>query len=147
MSPRDRSEFPWYRYALALLGVGLGVMAAACGNDRFIVVGTATAASTSGFVEVEDDDSAGADLLIHMEHLQPAVHVDATAKHYVVWLEAGNGAPRRAGVLSYDPDERIGELRTRSPFLDFMVKITAEPTAEPTAPSGAVVATQAVSID
>lgn len=125
----------------------LSSVALGCGNDRFIVVGTATAASTSGFVEIEDDDSDGADILVHMEQLHSADQVVPTAKHYVVWLESGNGAPRRAGVLGYDPDHRIGELRTRSPFLDFVVKITAEATAEPSAPSDAVVATQAVAID
>jgi hypothetical protein len=125
----------------------LCVLAAACGNDRFIVVGTATAASTSGFVEIEDDDSDGIDILVHLEQLHAVQQVDAAAKHYVVWLDAGKGNPLRAGVLTYDPDHRTGELRTRSPFHDFVVKITAESTSEPSTPGATVVASQAVSID
>jgi hypothetical protein len=130
--------------ALALV---VGLAATGCGDDRFIVVGTATAASTSGFVEVQDSDDDGADLLVHMEQLHPVQHVDPAAKFYVVWLDSGNGAAKLAGALSYDADKRVGELKTRSSSLKFIVKITAEKIDAPSTPSEVIVATQEISID
>jgi hypothetical protein len=65
----------------------------------------------------------------------------------VVWLDGHQGAPVLAGALKYNPDQRTGELETHSPFLKFMVKITAEASATPSAPSEVIVATQDITID
>jgi hypothetical protein len=118
-----------------------------CGDDRFIVVGTATASSTSGFVEIDSDDDDGAEITVHMAQLHPVERIDPSAKSYMVWLDGGQGAPLRAGKLKYNPEQRTGELKTRSPFLKFVVKITAEASDNPSTPSDVVVATQDIAVD
>lgn len=124
------------------------VAASACGDDRFIVIGTAKAPSTSGFVEVEDASDDGATLLVHLEHLHPASHVDPAARYYAVWFAAAAaGAPRFAGVLRYNADQRTGELLADAPFTKLIVTITAETTDKPSAPSAIEVASQEVDAD
>ena len=108
---------------------------------------TATAPSTSGFVKIDDASSDGADITVHMEQLHPPSRIEPSAKSYVVWLDGHQGAPVRAGKLKYNADQRTGELETHSPFLKFMVKITAEATDTPSAPSNVIVATQDVTVD
>lgn len=130
-----------------LSGLVLACALSACGSDRYVVIGTAKAPSTSGFVEMEDTRDDGATILVHLEHLHPARHVDPSASHYAVWLDGGRGAPVFAGVLRYDPDHRTGELRVESPFPKFIVKITAEANDKPGTPSELEVASQEVSVD
>ncbi len=132
--------------ALVVCSALCSVGAMACGADRFIVVGTAQAPSTSGFVEVEDSGNP-AQIKVHLAHLHPASRLDATKQAYVVWLDSGGGAPRLAGSLSYDPDERVGELVAESPFRKFVVKVTAEANDKPTSPSDLVVASQEIALD
>jgi hypothetical protein len=128
------------------LALAMSVGASACGADRFIVIGTAQAPSTSGFIEVEDDGNP-AEIKVHLEHLHPVDRLDATKNAYVAWLDSGEGAPRYAGVLRYDANTRVGELVTESPFRKFIVKVTAEANDKPASPGDLVVATQEVALD
>lgn len=136
----------------ALFLGSLLLAAAACGADRFIVIGTTTAPSTSGFVEIVKARDDGGTILVRMEQLHPVDRIDPSAKYYVVWLQASDssgahGAPLLAGPLRYNPDARSGELRTNAPFPKFIVKITAETTDKPATPSEIEVASQAVSVN
>jgi hypothetical protein len=132
--------------ALGALLLG-ALTASACGNDRFIVIGTTKAPSASGFVEMLDQRSDGAKILVHLEQLFPPSRVDPTAKYYVVWIDGRTSSLIRAGVLSYNPEQRTGDLRTDAPFKKFIVKITAETTDKPSAPSELEVASQEVLVD
>jgi hypothetical protein len=125
----------------------LAFAALGCGSDRFIVVGTARAPSTSGYVIVKGSSGSGVKLVVHMAHLHPVDSLDPALHAYVVWFEEGKTAPVRAGALHYLPDDRVGELEAISPFRKFVVKITAEANDKPSTPSGFIVATQAVSAD
>lgn len=131
----------------ALTLLALACAGVACGDDRYVMIGTAKAPSTSGFVEMQDARDDGASILVHLEHLHPARDVEPTATHYAVWLDGSRGAPVLAGSLRYDADHRIGELHVESPFPKFTVKITAEASAKPAAPSLLEVASQEVSVD
>jgi hypothetical protein len=117
-----------------------------CGGERFIVVGTARAPSTAGFVEAHSAGQ-GARIDVHMEQLQKVDNVDPNLHAYVVWFEPPQGKAMRAGSLRYKPDDRTGELQARSPFRKFVVKITAEANDKPNAPGAFVVATQEISVD
>jgi len=138
-------------FALAVLG---------CGSDRYIVIGTARAPSTSGFVEVTGTSDASTRLKVRMEQLHAANSLDPAFHAYVVWFEGlaeGKGTPSapaarasklpavRAGSLRYSPDDRVGELQATSPYRKFVVKITAEANDKPSAPGPFVVATQEIS--
>lgn len=127
------------------LGATLGL--AACGGDRYIVVGSARAPSTSGWVVIADATLSSAEVTVHLEHLPLAKQLDPALRVYVVWFEPSQGgAPNRAGSLKYYPDDRVGELKAKSPFGKFVVKVTAEANDKPTAPSDFVVATQEITL-
>jgi len=130
--------------ACALLAAGAGA-SAGCGADRYILIGTAQAPSTSGFVTVEDKTARGARLNVHLEQLHPVDSLDPALHAYVVWFEDGNRPAVRAGSLRYRADDRLGELEATSPYRKFVVKVTAEANDTPSAPSGFVVASEQIS--
>lgn len=128
--------------ALIAAGAGLG---SGCGGDRYILIGTAQAPSTSGFVTVKGKTDHGARLLVHLEQLHRVDSLDPALHAYVVWFEDGNQPSVRAGSLRYRADDRIGELEASSPYRKFVVKVTAEANDTPSAPSGFVVASEQIS--
>jgi hypothetical protein len=111
-----------------------------------VVIGTARAPSASGIVEA-DASGDGATVSVHLDFLHPPSRLQEGLSSYVVWFVPPAGAPVRAGALRYDPEARTGDLTETAPFMEFMVKITAERDARPAAPSELVIATQNVSID
>lgn len=122
-------------------------MAAACGNDLHVIIGTPEAPSTSGFVEVIDDDDDGAELEVVLKHLHPPESLQPELKHYVVWLAGPTGAPIRMGVLAYDQDAREGKLPITSTTRIFTITVTAETSEKPAKPDGLLVAEQEILLD
>ena len=118
---------------------------AACGADRYILIGTAQAPSANGFVELNSTTDTSTRLRVHLEHLHPVDTLDPALHAYVVWFESGKDPAVRAGTLQYRPEERIGELSAVSPYRKFVVKVTAEPNDTPDAPSSFVVASEEIS--
>jgi hypothetical protein len=118
---------------------------AACGADRYILVGTARAPSTSGFVDVDGTTDRTTDLTVHLEFLHAVDSLDPALHAYVVWFEDGKSAAVRAGQLKYRANDRVGELKAKSPYRKFVVKVTAEANDTPTAPSALVVASEEIS--
>jgi hypothetical protein len=135
-----RTALPWALGALWALSAAIG-----CGGDRYIVIGSARAYSTAGWVDVTDKAAKSTEVKVHLEYLHPVDSFDPSLHAYVVWFEDGTAAPVRAGSLKYAPDERTGELKARSPYRKFVVKVTAEANDTVSAPSAFVVATQDIS--
>jgi hypothetical protein len=125
----------------------LAFAALGCGSERYIVVGTVRAPSTSGYVVVETKGESSTKVKVHMEQLHQVDSLDPSLHAYVVWFQHGKEPPLRAGALHYRPDDRVGELEAVAPFRKFIVKITAEANDKPSVASGFVVATQAISAD
>jgi hypothetical protein len=132
---------------LSYFGALLGFAALGCGGERYIVLGSARAPSTAGFVEASGSGGSSTDVTVHMEQLHPVDSLDPSLHAYVVWFEHGKSPPVRAGSLRYKPDDRVGELEAKAPFRKFVVKITAEANDKPSAPSEFIVATQEIFID
>jgi len=131
-----------------LPGLLAGFLLLACGADgRYVVIGTARAPSASGIVEVDDIGSGATQVAVHLEYLHPPSRLQEGLRSYVVWFVPPAGAPLRGGALRYDPEARTGDLTETAPFMEFMVKITAERDARPPTASNLVIATQNVSID
>ena len=63
---------------------------------------------------------------------------------YGVWIVPPGGAPIPAGRLAYDPANRFGQLTTVTPYEDFRVIVSAEPSVQMGAPSEAIVVSQDV---
>ncbi|MDH5672790.1 MAG: hypothetical protein OEZ06_11610 [Myxococcales bacterium] len=129
---------------LALAGpLGLG-----CGGaDRHVILGGHRAPSTSGIIELDELDGGNTLVSIHMEHLHPPTRLADDLKVFVVWFEPPQGAPIRAGKLSYDPEARTGDLAETAPARALVVKITAERDEAASKPSEFLIASQSVSVD
>ena len=123
----------------------LALALAACGADRYIVIGTAQAPSACGFVELNGTTDQSTQLRVRLEHLHPVDSLDPALHAYVVWFESGKDAAVRAGALKYRPDDRLGELRAVSPYRKFVVKVTAEANDTPSIPSSFVIASEEIS--
>ncbi len=134
--------------ATLVVALATYTLVAGCGSDRYIVIGTTKAPSASGFVEIEHDNASGATFEVHMEQLHPVSQLDPSRACYVVWVEQTGQAPARVGVLRYNPDERSGVLKhARANSRKFVVKITAEATPTPKAPSDFAVASEEIKLD
>jgi hypothetical protein len=132
---------------LIMFSLGATLVSAGCASDRHIIIGSARAPSTSGWVVIEDANSHAADVTVHLEQLHRPDQLDPALHAYVVWFEPMSGTPVRAGSLKYQADDRTGELRGRSPFGKFVVKVTAEANDKPTAPSDFLVASQEITLE
>jgi RNase P/RNase MRP subunit p29 len=118
---------------------------AACGGDRYIVIGSARAPSACGFVEVDGTSDKSTRVSVHLEQLHQVDSLDPTLHAYVVWFENGKDAAVRGGTLKYRPEDRVGELKAAAPYRKFVVKVTAEANDTPSAPSAFVVAEEQIS--
>lgn len=126
----------------------LALWVGGCGADaRYIVIGSAKAPSASGIVELEELDGGSTLVTVHLQYLHPPSRVEEGATEYVAWFQGPTGAPIRAGAMTYNPEQRTGDLAATAPFRDLTVKITAERDASPVTPSAAVIATQSVRIE
>jgi hypothetical protein len=93
------------------------------------------AQAAQGKVQVATDDKGNRDLKVEVKHIAPPDSVYTGTSTYVVWLKPDNGPPQNIGVLA--PDKSLNaKLETTTPFTSFIVLVTAEATATPTAPSG-----------
>ena len=117
-------------------------VAIGCGGDRYIVIGSARAYSTAGWVEVKEASGTTSQVELRLQYLHPVDSLDPSLHAYVVWFEDGKSAPVRAGSLKYVPGERVGELKATSPYRKFVVKVTAEANDRVSVPSTFVVASQ-----
>lgn len=120
-------------------------LTSACGGDRYILIGTARAPSASGFAQVKGTAAQSTELLVHLEQLHPVEALDPGLHAYVVWFEDGKATPVRGGALKYEPEKRQGELKAKSPYRKFVVKVTAEANDTPSGPSAFVVASEQIS--
>jgi len=84
--------------------------------------------SAQGTVKVLNTDGPNKKVRIEVEYLAPPERVSAYATAYVVWLvPAGENEPRNYGALKVS-DKLKGELEIQTPFPEFDVFVTAEPT-------------------
>jgi hypothetical protein len=108
----------------------------ACGGAE-IVDPTPEAPSATGSVKVERQrDRLALDILV--QQLRPPAALKQGAAAYVVWAKPARGGPaHNLGALTLDADE--GALRAAFTAEDTSLIVTAESTAEASAPSGQTV--------
>ena len=135
------------RRLVAFLFTGVLGLSACAADERYVIIGSARAPSTSGTVEASDAGDGRTTVAVHLDFLHPPSRLNENLKHFVVWFQPKAGKAVRAGGLKYDPSERTGDLTGTSPFHEFVVKVTAERESKPAAPSEFVIAMQEVSIE
>ena len=123
--------------SLCLVGCG--------GPAQYFLIGHDKAAAADGVVEVEKIEGGNSMVTITLKHLLPPERVDSSAKTFVAWFYIpGKEAPIKAGTLGYSAETREGKLMATTPEKKFTIKVTAEQSANVTAPSDHVVAKQRV---
>jgi len=102
--------------------------------------------AASGSVRVVDTSGGDTTLELDVQHLTQAREAFAGKRTYVVWIQSdAGGPPENEGELQLDADLK-GKLRTRTPFRQFHVFVTAEPQANVTEPSDERVLDTAVTL-
>jgi hypothetical protein len=90
--------------------------------------------SPKGKVEIATGDQGNRDLKVEAKNLMPPDNAFPGSSTYVVWLKPADGHALNIGVLK--PDKNLNaELKTKTPFTNFTVMVTAEHGAQPLRPS------------
>lgn len=109
---------------------------------------TATALTVGADVKLRaevDQEQHLTRVRVRAENLAPPGRLMPDGRMFVVWARANaNATWNRIGVLTYDADDRKGELDATVPFTAFELMMTAESAAEAPTPSDKVVITQRV---
>lgn len=101
--------------------------------------------AAKGEVHAKDDGKGNVDVELKVDHLAPAGMVRPDATTYVVWLRPKEtGQPQNVGVMKVG-DKREGRFKTKTPFRDFDIFVTAETNAQVGEPGGDQVLRAAVS--
>ncbi len=90
--------------------------------------------AATGQVNVSTGKDGNHTVDVKVERLAEPARVFEGASSYVVWLIAPNSPPTNVGVLPLDNNLK-GSLQTKTPFRNFQVEVTAEPTPAATRPS------------
>ncbi len=90
--------------------------------------------AATGQVDVSTNKDGNHTVDVKVERLAQPARVFEGANTYVVWLIAPNSPPTNVGVLPLGDDLK-GSLETKTPFRNFQVEVTAEPTPAATRPS------------
>jgi hypothetical protein len=114
---------------------GCGSMRSARNSQTWTMTTADNIPAATGKVQVANEKDGNTDVKVEVEHMAPAENVENTASTYVVWIKPENGAPQNVGVLQVDKNLK-GELETKTPYKQFTVLVTAEPSPAVTAPHG-----------
>jgi hypothetical protein len=87
-----------------------------------------------GKVEVATSKDGNHEVTVQTKHMAPPDRLYEGSTAFVVWLKAENGDFQNVGTLKVDKDFN-GELKTKTPFSNFDVLVTAEENAAVTTPS------------
>lgn len=124
---------------LAALVSALGGMGCAS-TGSYEIVGSHQAVGVDGSIFVELTRTGNRKVVVSMEHLPLPERIDPSVSTYAVWFVPNNDYPVKAGTLAFDPISREGRLIATTPFKEFVVRLTAEPSNHVNQPSEHVVA-------
>jgi hypothetical protein len=138
-----------HRHALAVgLTALLALAQVACGltggGAKQTMLTSAEVPSGQGTVQTKSDANGNTELTLDVNHLAPPPRVVPDASVYVVWVSPRGGSIQNVGALVVDNDQH-GNLRTVTPFRQFTVTVTPEPSARVTTPTHKPVFTSEVS--
>jgi hypothetical protein len=87
-------------------------------------------------VKVKGEDNGNSRVRLQVKHLAPPSAVRPDAQSYVVWIEpAGTSRPQNLGALQVD-DDREAKLDATTPYHEFNLFVTAEPSPQAQVPTG-----------
>jgi hypothetical protein len=118
----------------------------ACGGGRtYTTTGVGGALSADARIDVTAVRGGNRQVRVAVQHLPPPDRLGSGLSTYGVWIVPPGGTPVPAGRLDYDPGSRRGQLTTVTPYEDFRIIVSAEPSMPAGYPSHAIVVSQDVS--
>jgi hypothetical protein len=123
-------------------GFGLALVAAlaiACGGVQYDVHGAERASGADGHIEIEAQDGGNHLVNVEVENLLPPSRFGDGLTVYVVWFQAPEQQPRRAGTLAYEEGDRAGQMTATTTDGTFELIVTGETAADTVSPSENVV--------
>lgn len=115
----------------------LTLSAAACGGaQKTPLDATSEAPAAQGKLETRRTENQNTEVSLEVRHLAPPEKIASNATVYVVWAKplTGDVPPQNVGSLVVDAD-RMGALKTKTPFERFDLMVTPEPSPSVTTPS------------
>lgn len=109
---------------------------AACSSSGYALTPTSEIPAAVGTVKTSEGENGNTRIHLEVRHLAAAARVAPGATTWVVWTRAmtGNPVPQNAGALQLVNEE--GHLDTISPLHAFQIFLTAEASAQVSAPTG-----------
>ena len=136
------------RSPVALVALLTSLLGGCSATQEFVLVGTPQAPGLDGVIQIEGIEGGSHLVTVSLTNLLPPGRLAQHFATYVVWFgQAGDNAegnPVKAGSLQYDEGTRQGSMFATTPLRSFELRITAEPNANVTTPSDAVVARRRV---
>jgi len=110
--------------------------AACAGAQNTPLNATSEAPAAQGKLETRRTENQNTEVNLEVRHLAPPQKIASDATVYVVWTKplTGDVPPQNVGSLVVDAD-RMGSLKTKTPFERFNLMVTPEPSPSVIAPS------------
>ncbi len=126
----------------------LGLGSAGC-NPRadYALVGAADVPSAYGDVKVEEVDEDKLLITLVIDHLGPPQKLGADLSSYALWFESVGKPPELKAILDYDAKTHSARGMATTPLKSFVLRVTAEKSREPEAPSDYIITTQSIDED
>lgn len=128
--------------ALLFFGFAIGA-GSGCGHGHTVKLAAGPQLPAAhGEVKVKEGKNNDTYLRLVVHNVLRPEQLAPNASALVVWAKATapGGEPQNIGILQLD-DNMDGKLDTMTPFIDFDLMVTAEPTMTASSPSGAPIFT------
>lgn len=130
---------------VVVLSLALVLLAVGCGPTTYEVRGTPLAVGVDGKITVQEIEGGNHLVDVELRHLPPPGRLPNGATVYCLWIAPTNERPSFESVLELDEGARVGKARATTPAHRFEVRVTAERSRTPVAPSDQTVIRQRVS--
>ncbi len=115
--------------------VGSLLLGGCAGVREYVVLGTQKAPDADAAVRIEEQDGGNFLVTLTVQHLLPPDRLAPELDTYAVWFQAAGSTPLRVGNLTYDADDRCGEVVATTTLTSFDIIISGEAGATAAAPS------------
>lgn len=127
-------------FVLFALLTSLALFALNCTPQReYLVQGSERAAGADGHIDIELQEGGNWMVQLEVNNLLPPARLDEGLTTYVVWFQAADQQPQRMGTLTYDEDDRTGEMMATTTLSAFRLILTGEAEGSVVSPSEFVV--------
>jgi hypothetical protein len=120
---------------------GALVASTGCGPKKVSMDTTAAQPAAQGRAELSKDDNGNTVVTLKAKHLARPENLSPAKQVYVVWIQPRGEQPMNQGVIK-PGDNLEAEFKSRTPYKNFDIFVTAEDSPTATSPTGTEVMRQ-----